>query len=113
VASARKRTHECESPIRLRGCKEQVKRQTGEVHVLYSSDHELDGSTWVPCGNRRASRCKPCSAAYKGDWQLITAGLAGGKGIPVTVSDHPCTFATFTARRGPRCTPEGSLPGSP
>jgi hypothetical protein len=82
----------------LRGSKELVNTQTGEVHVLYSSDHELDGSTWVPCGNRRASRCKPCSAVYKGDaWQLITAGLAGGKGIPATVSDHPCTFATFTA----------------
>jgi hypothetical protein len=98
LGSAQQRTHDCESPIRLRGSKELVDKQTGEVRIVYSSEDELDGSTWVPCGNRRASQCKPCSTVYKGDaWQLITAGLAGGKGIPVAVSDHPCTFATFTA----------------
>ena len=54
--------------------------------------------TSVRCGNRRAEVCPSCSAEYKGDaWHLILCGLAGGKGIPESVADHPCTFATFTA----------------
>jgi hypothetical protein len=28
---------------------------------------------------------------------MLMAGLAGGKGIPSAVADHPCTFATLTA----------------
>ncbi len=49
---------------------------------------------WEPaCGGLPS-----CSAEYKGDaWHLILCGLAGGKGIPESVVDHPCTFATFTA----------------
>ena len=35
---------------------------------------------------------------YKRDArQLVRAGLAGGKGIPETVTAHPCAFATLTA----------------
>ena len=30
-------------------------------------------------------------------YQLIRAGLAGGKGVPDSVAVHPCVFATFTA----------------
>jgi hypothetical protein len=30
-------------------------------------------------------------------FQLIRAGLAGGKGIPESVAAHPVVFATFTA----------------
>lgn len=98
LGSAYQRARECERPIRLQGSTELVHKGTGDVSVVYSSRQELDGSTWVPCGNRRASECRPCSTVYKGDaWQLITAGLAGGKGIPSTVSEHPCTFATLTA----------------
>lgn len=47
------------------------------------------------CSNRSGVTC---SAEYKGDaWHLLTAGLAGGKGIPASVAAHPCTFATLTA----------------
>jgi len=75
-----------------------VNKTTGEVGRSYSSADELDGTTYVKCGNRRAQACPTCSAEYKGDaWHLLLCGLAGGKGIPSTVSDHPCTFATFTA----------------
>jgi hypothetical protein len=35
---------------------------------------------------------------YKGDArQIIRSGLTGGKGIPETVTTHPCVFATLTA----------------
>ena len=52
----------------------------------------------VPCGNRREAVCPPCSQVYKRDArQLVRAGLAGGKGIPGTITTHPCVFATLTA----------------
>ena len=50
------------------------------------------------CGNRREAVCPACSAIYKRDArQLVRAGLAGGKGIPDTITAHPCVFATLTA----------------
>ena len=52
----------------------------------------------VACGNRRETVCPACSAVYKRDArQLVRAGLAGGKGIPETITAHPCVFATLTA----------------
>ena len=53
---------------------------------------------YLPCGDRRASVCPPCAETYRADtYQLIRAGLAGGKGMPESVAIHPCVFATFTA----------------
>ncbi|HLN78802.1 MAG TPA: replication initiator [Nocardioidaceae bacterium] len=98
IESARRRVHDCERPIRLRGATKLVDPATGEIRTLYASAQELDGTTWVPCGNRRAAACEPCSRQYQGDArQLVTTGLAGGKGIPASVAEHPCTFATLTA----------------
>ena len=98
ISSAQQRTHDCARPVRLSGSTRLVNTTTGEVRTVYSSGQEVDGTTWIPCGNRRAAVCEPCSATYKRDaWGLITAGLAGGKGIPASVADHPCTFATLTA----------------
>ncbi len=98
LSSAQQRTHDCARPVRLKGSTQLVNTTTGEVRIVYSSDQELDGTTLIPCGNRRAAVCEPCSATYKRDaWGVITAGLGGGKGIPATVADHPCTFATLTA----------------
>jgi len=53
----------------------------------------------VRCGNRRAECCPSCAYEYAGDmWQLIYAGLAGGrKGVPESVAEHPQVFATLTA----------------
>ena len=98
ISSAQQRTHGCTRPIRLRDATTMVNTSTGEVRTVYSSTQELDGITSVPCGNRRDGVCPPCSATYKRDaWGLIVAGLAGGKGIPASVAEHPCTFATLTA----------------
>ena len=64
---------------------------TGELAPLY-------GEVSVACGNRREAVCPACSAVYKRDArQLVRAGLAGGKGIPETITGHPCVFATLTA----------------
>jgi hypothetical protein len=50
------------------------------------------------CGNRRAAVCPSCSATYQADtFQLLAAGLRGGKGVPETVAGHPRLFVTFTA----------------
>jgi hypothetical protein len=50
------------------------------------------------CGTRRESRCPSCAAVYRADaYQLLAAGLLGGKGVPDTVASHPRLFVTFTA----------------
>jgi hypothetical protein len=88
----------CAHPVRLRGQVEQADPQTGEVRSLYSTDREPDATLLKACGNRRASVCPSCSATYQADsFQLLAAGLLGGKGIPETVAGHPRLFATFTA----------------
>ncbi len=98
LESARERSSGCVRPVRLRGATMLVNHSTGELTETYSSASELDGTTYVRCGNRRASVCPTCSHEYKGDaWHLLVCGLAGGKGIPASVADHPCTFATLTA----------------
>ena len=71
---------------------------TGRLRSSYASADELDGYTYVRCGNRRSAVCPSCSREYKGDaWHVLMCGLAGGKGIPASVAEHPCTFATLTA----------------
>ena len=49
------------------------------------------------CGNRRAAVCPSCAETYRADaYQLVLAGLRGGKGIPDGVAGHPAIFATLT-----------------
>jgi hypothetical protein len=88
----------CVRPVRLRGTVRHVDTTTGEV--LYGLDTKdlPDKAIYVPCGDRRASVCPPCAETYRADtYQLIRAGLAGGKGMPESLAAHPCVFATFTA----------------
>jgi hypothetical protein len=88
----------CTHPIRLHGRIEALDRTTGELAPVYDTRSEPGGVLHVACGNRRESVCPACSAVYKRDArQLVRAGLAGGKGIPETVTAHPCVFATLTA----------------
>ena len=57
-----------------------------------------DGVLYVACKNRRASVCPGCAATYRADmYQLVKAGMVGGKGVPETVTEHPCLFVTLTA----------------
>ncbi|MFB9622042.1 replication initiator [Nonomuraea helvata] len=93
-----KRTGGCRQPIHLRGKVEHYDRATGQLLHRYSTIHEPDGVLRVPCKTRRASRCPACAEVYRADtYQLIRAGLVGGKGVPETVSAHPCLFVTLTA----------------
>ena len=81
----------CSHPIRLRSRTDMIDLATGELAPLY-------GEVSAACGNRREAVCPACSAVYKrGARQLVRTGLAGGKGIPETISAHPCVFATLTA----------------
>jgi hypothetical protein len=122
-SDAERRVRGCSRPVRLVGSTTRLHRDTGEVIERYSSTDELDGITYVRCGDRRASRCESCSHEYKGDaWHLLSAGVAGGKGVPETVSEHPVVFVTLTApsfgpvhgqRRGGLCRPRRDRPTCP
>jgi hypothetical protein len=88
----------CHHPIRLAGKVEAIDRATGEARTMYDTGAEPGGVLLTACGNRREAVCPPCSDTYKRDArQLVRAGLAGGKGIPETITGHPCVFATLTA----------------
>jgi hypothetical protein len=88
----------CTHPIRLRGRIDALDLETGELAPLYDTTAEPGGVLHVACGNRRETACPSCSALYKRDArQLVRAGLAGGKGIPETIAEHPCVFTTLTA----------------
>jgi hypothetical protein len=60
---ARKRARGCGRPVRLVGetVRRRVDKATGEVGPIvsrYGSAQEIDGITYVRCGDRRASRCE-------------------------------------------------------
>jgi hypothetical protein len=88
-----RRTGACRHPVRLRG----VVLRGDEL--VYSTAREPDGALMVRCGNRREASCPSCAHEYRGDmWQLVYAGLAGGrKGVPESVAEHPQVFASLTA----------------
>ena len=64
---------------------------TGELAPLY-------GEVSVACGNRRETVCPACSPCTNGTPGSSSApAWPGGKGIPDTITGHPCVFATLTA----------------
>lgn len=78
----------CRHPIHLVALG--VDKDTGEI--LTTNDVR------IACKDRRAILCPSCAAVYKADaWFLVTAGLAGGKGMPETLAEHPRLFLTLTA----------------
>ncbi|QKV97819.1 plasmid replication initiator protein [Streptomyces sp. NA02950] len=88
----------CSHPIYLSG--QTVTRDliTGETLRFYSTADEPRGTLAVRCGNRRESRCEPCSRLHSGDtFHLVRAGLLGGKTVPAAVVHHPRLFVTLTA----------------
>jgi hypothetical protein len=88
----------CTHPIRLHGQIRHIDPATGEVIRTAATATMPDQVIYKPCGNRRDRACPGCAETYRRDaFQLIRAGLAGGKGIPATVATHPAVFATFTA----------------
>ncbi|WP_157431348.1 replication initiator [Actinomadura hibisca] len=88
----------CAHPIRLLGEMATVDTRTGEITRTVPTTTMPDGVIYKACGNRRATVCPSCADTYRRDaFQLIRAGLAGGKTVPATVATHPAVFATFTA----------------
>ncbi|WP_330456083.1 Replication initiation protein [Streptomyces sp. NBC_00820] len=88
----------CAHPIRLTGHRTRLDSATGEILDHFDSGRLPAGELLVRCGNRRVTRCPACSTVYRYDtYQLITAGLRGGKTVPTSVAGHPRVFATLTA----------------
>ena len=91
----------CTRPIRLVGHLYTVQRgsdDTARVLGAASTEAMPDGIIYKACGNRRAAVCPACARTYQRDaYQIIRAGLVGGKTVPATVAGHPAVFATFTA----------------
>ncbi|GGT66756.1 hypothetical protein GCM10014713_69220 [Streptomyces purpureus] len=88
----------CAHPIGLTGHRTRLDSATGEILDHFDSGRLLAGELLVRCGNRRATRCPACSTVYRYDtYQLIAAGLRGGKTVPTSVAAHPRVFATLTA----------------
>ena len=88
----------CAHPIRLRGHIDAVDPATGEVTRTLDTSEAPGGVLLVACGNRRATACPSCAQTYRGDaWQLIAAGLAGGKGVSAEIAARPRVFVTLTA----------------
>ncbi len=88
----------CTRPIRLAGSLLTVEPGTGRVVDERHTDAMPDAAIYKACGNRRSRVCPACAQTYQRDaFQLLRAGLIGGKGVPETVAQHPAVFATFTA----------------
>ncbi|WP_329172932.1 replication initiator [Streptomyces sp. NBC_01477] len=88
----------CARPIRMTGHRTRLDAATGQILDHLDTRHLPAGELLLRCGNRRATRCRSCSHVYRYDtYQLIAAGLRGGKTVPTSVSTHPRVFATLTA----------------
>ncbi|QMU70143.1 replication initiator [Streptacidiphilus sp. P02-A3a] len=88
----------CARPIRMTGHRTRVDTATGLILDHLDARQLPAGELLVRCGNRRATRCPACSTVYRYDtYQLIAAGLRGGKTVPTSVAAHPRVFATLTA----------------
>ncbi|MDI3408855.1 replication initiator [Streptomyces cavernicola] len=88
----------CTAPIQLAGWTETVHAVTGRALRSFNTADTPTGRILIACNNRRASRCPSCARLYAGDtYQLIRAGVVGGKNTPEQVRTHPRVFATLTA----------------
>ncbi|GAA2607698.1 replication initiator [Actinomadura fulvescens] len=97
-ATRARATAGCAQPVYLKGTVDHVHATTGESLHHYTTDSEPDGALPIACKTRRASRCPACAETYRADtYQLIRAGLVGGKNVPDTVTTHPAAFVTLTA----------------
>jgi hypothetical protein len=87
----------CVNPIRLRGYYQRTAADTGELLALLGSA-DGTGVVVVSCKDRRACCCPSCARLYEKDaYQLLAAGLRGGKCVPASVGTHPALMLTLTA----------------
>lgn len=75
-----------------------VEESTGLVRSVFDTSCEPDGMLLKACRNRRTTVCPTCAETYRADsYQLVSAGLQGGKSVPASVASHPRLFVTLTA----------------
>ncbi len=87
----------CTRPIRLSGALDTYS-SAGTLLDSRHTDQLPDAAIYKACGNRRHSVCPSCARTYQRDaYQLLRAGLIGGKGVPESVARHPAAFVTLTA----------------
>ena len=87
----------CVNPIRLRGYYQRIAADTGELLALLGSADGA-GVMVVSCSDRRACCCPSCARLCERDaYQLLAAGLRGGKCVPASVGTHPALMLTLTA----------------
>lgn len=88
----------CAHPVRLVGSSSTVDARTGAVVSSFSSEDAPLGVLMRRCGNRRAHVCPSCSRLYARDtFEMIRAGVDGGKQVPEAVATNPLVFLTVTA----------------
>jgi hypothetical protein len=88
----------CTRPIRLSGDLHTIDKTTGQILSTLSTSTMPDGVIYKACGNRREAVCPSCAHTYQRDaYQLVRAGLVGGKGVPDSIATHSSLFVTFTA----------------
>ena len=88
----------CTHPIRLRGRIDAIDLTTGELAPSTTPPPRMGECCTSRAGTAARRSARPAPQVYKRDArQLVRAGLAGGKGIPDTITAHPCVFATLTA----------------
>jgi len=88
----------CTNPVLLRGRITTLDSRTNKPIRATSTDRMPDGVIYKACGNRRISVCPSCAEVYRADaYQLVLAGLRGGKDVPDSVAGHPAVFLTATA----------------
>jgi hypothetical protein len=87
----------CVNPIRLRGYYQRIAADTGEL-LAFLGSADGAGVVVVSCKDRRACCCPSCARLYERDaYQLLAAGLRGGKCVPASVGTHPAAMLTLTA----------------
>ena len=86
----------CRRPLRLQG--KVVRVVDGKSRVVFNTRTLPDQVLLKACGSRRETLCPSCASIYRGDaFQLVAAGLRGGKGVPESVAEHPAVLVTLTA----------------
>ncbi|QMU68365.1 replication initiator [Streptacidiphilus sp. P02-A3a] len=96
----------CVRPVRLDGHRTEVDAATGLILRHLDSAQIPADCLLVRCGNRRTTRCCSCAEVYHHDtYQLIAAGLRGGKTVPDTVTHHPAPHHLPVLRMRPRHRP--------
>jgi hypothetical protein len=92
------RARGCRQPVRLRGASYAADAATGVVVREFNQYLRAGRSVADAVRESPRARVPGLFGGLRGDaFQIVAAGLRGGKGVPESVVGHPWVFATFTA----------------